>query len=106
MQRTERLVFLSVGAIIQGIFANTDGLILIIVLAILMIASNITAIHRLLHSFHRLRDLSHYTRLRAAVHIIQGGCIMGGIGPMEIIIILLIVLVIFGPKRLLLKYKA
>ncbi|MBC8456721.1 MAG: CDP-alcohol phosphatidyltransferase family protein [Deltaproteobacteria bacterium] len=61
MQRTERLVFLSAGTIIQGILANTvpNGLILIIVLAILMIATNITAIHRLLHSFHRLRNLSH-----------------------------------------------
>jgi CDP-diacylglycerol--glycerol-3-phosphate 3-phosphatidyltransferase len=60
MQRTERLVLLAISVIANGILKNlvANNLILIIVLAILTIFTHITAVHRLIYSFRRLRNLS------------------------------------------------
>lgn len=60
MQRTERLVLLAISVIANGILKDlvANNLILIIVLAILTIFTHITAVHRLIYSFRRLRNLS------------------------------------------------
>lgn len=56
MQRTERLVLLSIGIIIQSYLKG--ALIFVAVLALLTAATNITALHRLIHSFRKLRDVA------------------------------------------------
>ena len=60
MQRTERLVLLAISVIANGILKDlvANNLILIMVLAILTIFTHITAVHRLIYSFRRLRNLS------------------------------------------------
>jgi len=58
MQRTERLVLLSIGIIIQSTLKVKDDLILVAVLALLTASTNITALHRLIHSFRKLRNVS------------------------------------------------
>lgn len=60
MQRTERLVLLAIGIIANGVLKDlvANNLILIIVLVILTIFTHITAVHRLTHSFRRLRNSS------------------------------------------------
>lgn len=58
MQRTERLVLLSIGIIIQSCFNIKGDLIFVAVLAFLTAATHITAIHRLIHSFRKLRNVA------------------------------------------------
>jgi len=60
MQRTERLVLLAISVIANGILKDlvANNLILIMVLGILTIFTHITAVHRLIYSFRRLRNLS------------------------------------------------
>jgi len=55
MQRTERLVLLSIGIIIQSRLKG--NLIFVAVLALLTAATHITALHRLIHSFRKLRGV-------------------------------------------------
>jgi len=58
MQRTERLVLLAIGIIIQGSLKTRvkGDLILVAVLVVLTAATHITALHRLIHSYRKLRN--------------------------------------------------
>jgi len=59
MQRPERIIMLALGVFAQGAIVEyvswqSNGLILVTIFAILAITSHITAIHRLVFSFHEL----------------------------------------------------
>ena len=60
MQRPERIILLGVGTLIQGVFwykfpiIQSTGMILLCTLGILTLTSHITAIHRLIFSYHEL----------------------------------------------------
>ena len=63
MQRPERIILLALGVIAQGIIPDQyttvlqlKGVILLGVFAILAVTAHITAIHRLVFSFHKLSD--------------------------------------------------
>jgi hypothetical protein len=62
MQRPERIVLLALGVLIQGVipdqytFLQSKGMILFGVFAILAVTAHITAIHRLVFSFHKLSN--------------------------------------------------
>ncbi len=60
MQRPERIILLGTGTLLQGIFwykfpiVQTTGIILLCTLGILTLTSHITAVHRLIFSYHEL----------------------------------------------------
>lgn len=63
MQRPERIILLALGVIAQGVIPDqyttilqSKGIILLSVFAILAVTAHITAIHRLVFSFHKLSD--------------------------------------------------
>lgn len=62
MQRPERIILLALGVLIQGVipaqytFLHSKGMILFGVFVILAVTAHITAIHRLVFSFHKLSD--------------------------------------------------
>ena len=62
MQRPERIILLALGVLVQGVipdqyaFLQSKGVILFGVFAILAVTAHITAIHRLVFSFHKLSD--------------------------------------------------
>ena len=62
MQRPERIILLALGVLVQGVIPDqytllqSKGMILLGVFAILAVTAHITAIHRLVFSFHKLSD--------------------------------------------------
>ena len=62
MQRPERIILLALGVLVQGVipdqytFLQSKGMILFGVFVILAVTAHITAIHRLIFSFHKLSD--------------------------------------------------
>ena len=62
MQRPERIILLALGVLVQGLipeqytFLQSEGIILFGVFAILAVTAHITAIHRLVFSFHKLSN--------------------------------------------------
>ena len=62
MQRPERIILLALGVLVQGVIPNqyaflqSKGIILFGVFVILAVTAHITAIHRLVFSFHKLSD--------------------------------------------------
>ena len=62
MQRPERIILLALGVLVQGVipdqytFLQSKGIILFGVFVILAVTAHITAIHRLVFSFHKLSN--------------------------------------------------